>query len=88
VWLLALLVIAADSSTDVWANRTEAGAVRVREAATALSSTAGAVSQAGRLEQLGPLRDQADELVRRTNLLVEVAASLPSPEEPKPPPRR
>lgn len=80
MWLLLVVLIAADTPPDErWATRVENNAVRAREAATALSETAGTISRSGRAEQLAPLRSDVDELVRRADVLARLAGSDAAP---------
>lgn len=68
-------------SDEAWVARAEAAAVRVREQASEVAKGGAEVAQAGRVQGLGRLSTQVDELVRRSNLLVSVTGAAEIPEE-------
>lgn len=72
---------AAPVSDEAWVARAEAAAVRVREQASEVAKGGAEVAQAGRVQGLGRLSTQVDELVRRSNLLVSVTGAAEVPEE-------
>ncbi len=80
MWLFTLsLLYAADTNAgDLWASRTENGAVRLREASDALATTANAVAGAGRMEELAVLHTNADDVVRVAGQLAVWADQAPS----------
>lgn len=66
---------------EAWVARAEAAAVRVREQASEVAKGGAEVAQAGRVQGLGRLSTQVDELVRRANLLVSVTGAAEIPQE-------
>ncbi len=87
MWLLALSLLhaapdapagAPEAQGTVWATRTEGAAVRVREAAGQLAETANEVAASGRVQQLGVLHSDVDEVVKRADALVLWSKQAPS----------
>ena len=83
MWLL--LLFGADSSAQ-WSARVETSAVRVRTQATLLATTAAAITAAGRLDALAPLRSDVDELVRQAETLDRWASQATGTPPAKPAP--
>jgi hypothetical protein len=81
MWLLpAAVSIAAAPTLEQWTNAGDTASVRVREAATRLSETASGIARAGRIGNLAPLHADAEELVRRAEILEKLLAAEPRAE--------
>ena len=81
MWLLlAAVSVAAAPTLEQWTNAGDTATVRVREAATQLADTAGSIARAGRIGNLAPLHADAEELVRRAEILEKLLAAEPKAE--------